>query len=198
MISSMNENEKYLWLEDRDENSWVAGKLNIILAKIHEVKENKYILHAFLNGEIIEYEVKKNNKSLREVAPSSLKEVEDLLKLTDVNEPILLHNIRYRFFNKKMYSFLGPNILISINQLNKDMNNVIQKNIFREKLSDLKVFKSSDPHLYQIAELSYNDVKSERKNQSIIISGESGSGKSDVTKKILKYLTICSKKTLVD
>jgi myosin heavy subunit len=48
------------------------------------------------------------------------------------------------------------------------------------------------PHLYLIAESSYRDMISDKKNQSIIISGESGSGKTESTKIILKYLASLS------
>lgn len=48
------------------------------------------------------------------------------------------------------------------------------------------------PHLYYIGEASYQDMITDKKNQSIIISGESGSGKTESTKIILKYLATVS------
>jgi len=46
-----------------------------------------------------------------------------------------------------------------------------------------------EPHLYKVAENSYQSLLETRRNQSIIISGESGSGKTESAKIILKYLT---------
>ncbi len=48
------------------------------------------------------------------------------------------------------------------------------------------------PHLYHIAEAAYEDMINEKKNQCIIISGESGSGKTQSTKIILKYFSVSS------
>lgn len=48
------------------------------------------------------------------------------------------------------------------------------------------------PHLYHLAEAAYQDMINEKKNQSLIISGESGSGKTQSTKIILKYLAVSS------
>lgn len=198
----MEDNGKFLWLEDQEEHGWIAGKINLILGKIHQDLENKYILHAYLNQEIIEYEVKKDHNCLKEVQYSCLKEVDDLLKLGELSEQNLLHNTRIRFYNNKIYSFIGPNILISVNPYkNLDIYNRNHINKFRQFYfslkNDPKLFISSEPHLFYIAEAAYQDVLCENKNQSIIITGESGSGKTEATKILLKYLAICSEISLV-
>lgn len=46
------------------------------------------------------------------------------------------------------------------------------------------------PHIYAIAEASYHDMVQDRENQSILITGESGAGKTENTKKVIQYLTM--------
>lgn len=50
------------------------------------------------------------------------------------------------------------------------------------------------PHLFAIAEDTYTSLRRYNKDQSILISGESGSGKSEATKLILQYLAAMTKK----
>ena len=52
----------------------------------------------------------------------------------------------------------------------------------------MAINEKPEPHLFMVAEDSYQDIFSDNKNQSIIISGESGSGKTEATKILLKYL----------
>ena len=57
--------------------------------------------------------------------------------------------------------------------------------------------KRPEPHLFMVAEESYQDMLIDNKNQSIIISGESGSGKTEATKLILCYLAKANTNFLV-
>ena len=45
------------------------------------------------------------------------------------------------------------------------------------------------PHIYAISDAAYHDMVQDRENQSILITGESGAGKTENTKKVIQYLT---------
>ena len=123
--------------------------------------------------------------------------VDDLLLLGDLDEQTLLHNTRVRFGKEKIYTFIGMPILIAVNPY-KHLNIYDDKTISLYKKYFLKLktnpnnSDSPTPHLYHIGEAAYQDMLNEKKNQSIIISGESGSGKTQSTKIILKYLAVSS------
>ena len=154
-------------------------------------------MHANINNDIIEYEIKKGEIDMLEVHTSCLEGVDDLLCLGDFNEPTLLQNTRARFYQNKIYSFIGSPILISVNpykRLDIYCDNFIRyfRDFFMKMKQDSTLLQSSVPHLYYVAEAAYQEMIAEKKNQSIIISGESGSGKTESTKIILKYLAVAS------
>jgi myosin heavy subunit len=88
-------------------------------------------------------------------------------------------------------------ILIAVNPYKHlkiyDDNHISKyKKFFLKLKNNPNSTENPNPHLYHIGEAAYQDMLCEKKNQSIIISGESGSGKTQSTKIILKYLAVSS------
>ncbi|CAJ1423783.1 unnamed protein product, partial [Effrenium voratum] len=126
------------------------------------------------------------------VDPACLTGVDDLLTLGDFNEPALLHNIRVRYEEDKIYTGIGMPILISVNPYQN-----IPGLYSPETMRQYKRFASKAAsqtggglpiHLYSVADAAFRAMLSEKANQSIIISGESGAGKTEATKRMLAYL----------
>lgn len=113
--------------------------------------------------------------------PDILDEVEDLVLLSYLNEPSVLYNLRHRYSHDMIYSKAGP-ILVAINPF-KDIQLYGSEYItaYRQKLVD-------SPHVYATADAAYNKMMSDKVNQSIILSGESGAGKSETAKIVMQYL----------
>ena len=126
------------------------------------------------------YKLEKRNKddsSFELYSSEDNETIYNLSYLKFINIPTILHVLNLRYNTNKIYTYNG-NVLISINPFKKIEN--LYKNIDNSINLDI-------PHIYSIAEIAYRSV--EKQNQSILVSGESGSGKTENTKYILKYLS---------
>ncbi|CAI2322616.1 unnamed protein product [Caenorhabditis sp. 36 PRJEB53466] len=114
----------------------------------------------------------------------SLTSVEDNCGLMHLNEATLLNNCRLRYLNKNIYSYVAS-ILISINPYQQIDNLYSNETIkqYRGKSIGLK-----PPHIFAIADNAYREMRRSKVSQSIIVSGESGAGKTESQKAILKFL----------
>jgi myosin protein heavy chain len=122
------------------------------------------------------------------VDPQQLgQECNNLANCDQINEGTILYHVKDRFTRGTIYTNVG-NILISINPyraLDIYDNNV--KGVIWDKINSSK--ESTIPHIYQIAASSLHTLYKTNKSQSILISGESGSGKTEATKKILEFIS---------
>ncbi|VDM56347.1 unnamed protein product [Angiostrongylus costaricensis] len=101
-----------------------------------------------------------------------------------LNEGTLLNNCRQRYFKKQIYTYVA-NILISINPYEEidDLYSTDTINKYRGKS-----LGQMPPHVYAVADKAYRDMRRNKESQSIIVSGESGAGKTESQKAILRYL----------
>uniref|UniRef100_A0A8K9WXM3 Myosin IXA n=1 Tax=Oncorhynchus mykiss TaxID=8022 RepID=A0A8K9WXM3_ONCMY len=113
----------------------------------------------------------------------------DLCCLPELNERSLLDNLRSRFRQERIYTYVGS-ILIVINpfQFLPIYNPKYVKMYDNHALGDL------EPHIYAVADVAYHAMLQRRRNQCIVISGESGSGKTQSTNFLIHHLTALSQK----
>jgi len=123
---------------------------------------------------------------------ASLARTEDDLTLLDsLDEGLIIHNIRERFVNsQKIYTWIGT-ILISINPYEIFPIYGLQ-NIDDYKNRGNRVL---DPHVYVVADNALKPLLEYGENHSILISGESGAGKTWNTKQCLSYITETTQRT---
>uniref|UniRef100_A0A672SL03 Unconventional myosin-IXa-like n=1 Tax=Sinocyclocheilus grahami TaxID=75366 RepID=A0A672SL03_SINGR len=115
--------------------------------------------------------------------------VDDLCALPDLNERTLLENLRGRFRQEKIYTYVGG-ILIVVNPF-KFLPIYNPKYV---KMYDKQRLGKLEPHIYAVADVAYHAMLQRRRNQCIVISGESGSGKTQSTNFLIHHLTALSQK----
>ncbi|MCJ8736085.1 hypothetical protein PDJAM_G00254800 [Pangasius djambal] len=121
--------------------------------------------------------------------PPAGRHAADLCTLPDLNEQTLLENLRSRFKQEKIYTYAGG-ILIVVNPF-KFLPIYNPKYV---KMYDNHQLGKLEPHIYAIADAAYHAMLQRRRNQCIVISGESGSGKTQSTNFLIHHLTALSQK----
>ncbi|XP_029399431.1 unconventional myosin-VI isoform X5 [Mus pahari] len=115
----------------------------------------------------------------------SKKDVEDNCSLMYLNEATLLHNVKVRYSKDRIYTYVA-NILIAVNPY-FDIPKIYSSDTIKSYQG--KSLGTMPPHVFAIADKAFRDMKVLKMSQSIIVSGESGAGKTENTKFVLRYLT---------
>lgn len=108
----------------------------------------------------------------------------DNCELMFLNEATLLHNIRNRYYKDKIYTYVA-NILIAVNPY-KEIKQLYTPATIKQYNG--KSLGELPPHVFAIADKAIRDMRVLKLSQSIIVSGESGAGKTESTKYLLRYL----------
>uniref|UniRef100_A0A8C3ABJ4 Myosin Ic, paralog a n=1 Tax=Cyclopterus lumpus TaxID=8103 RepID=A0A8C3ABJ4_CYCLU len=112
--------------------------------------------------------------------------VQDFVLLEKYNsEAALIENLRRRFGENLIYTYIGS-VLVSVNPY-KELEMYSKQQM--ERYRGVSFYEIS-PHIYALSDNTYRAMRTERKDQCIMISGESGAGKTEASKKILLYYTV--------
>ncbi|XP_036384291.1 unconventional myosin-Vb isoform X3 [Megalops cyprinoides] len=179
----MSVNELYtkytrVWIPDPEE-VWKAAEI------IKDYKEGDPILHLKLEDEsTLEYPIGPKHNQLPFLRnPDILVGENDLTALSYLHEPAVLHNLRVRFLESNhIYTYCGI-VLVAINPYE-------QLQIYGEEVINAysgQNMGDMDPHIFAVAEEAYKQMARDEKNQSIIVSGESGAGKTVSAKYAMRY-----------
>uniref|UniRef100_A0A7N9CQ07 Unconventional myosin-Vb n=1 Tax=Macaca fascicularis TaxID=9541 RepID=A0A7N9CQ07_MACFA len=167
-----------VWIPDPDE-VWRSAELT------KDYKEGDKSLQLRLEDEtILEYPIDVQRNQLPFLRnPDILVGENDLTALSYLHEPAVLHNLKVRFLESNhIYTYCGI-VLVAINpyeQLPIYGQDVIYA-YSGQNMGDM------DPHIFAVAEEAYKQMARDEKNQSIIVSGESGAGKTVSAKYAMRY-----------
>ncbi|CAH2059870.1 unnamed protein product [Thlaspi arvense] len=162
----------HVWVEDQ-ELAWINGEVT-------EIKgTNATILTA--NGKTIVASISSVYPKDTEAPPAG---VDDMTKLAYLHEPGVLHNLACRFSLNEIYTYTG-NILIAVNPFQR-LPHLYSVHMMEQYKG--AAFGELSPHLFAVADTSYRAMINEARSQSILVSGESGAGKTETTKMLMRYL----------
>uniref|UniRef100_A0A8C2ZHH2 Myosin-7B n=1 Tax=Cyclopterus lumpus TaxID=8103 RepID=A0A8C2ZHH2_CYCLU len=122
---------------------------------------------------------------IQQMNPPKYDMIEDMAMLTHLNEASVLHNLRTRYSAWMIYTYSGL-FCVTVNPY---------KWLPVYTAPVVAAYKGkrryeSPPHIYAVADNAYNDMLRNRENQSMLITGESGAGKTVNTKRVIQYFAI--------
>uniref|UniRef100_A0A672HHU6 Myosin XVIIIAb n=1 Tax=Salarias fasciatus TaxID=181472 RepID=A0A672HHU6_SALFA len=115
--------------------------------------------------------------------PPSLDRCEDLAALLYLNESSVMHCLRQRYGGNLIHCYAGPNLLV--------INPLSTPSMYSEKV--MHMFKGcrredTAPHIYSVAQSAYRNLLTTRQDQSVVLLGKSGSGKTTNCQHLVQYL----------
>jgi myosin heavy subunit len=119
-------------------------------------------------------------------------ELADLITLNELTENSVLHKLRMRFKKDAIYTSVSA-ILVSVNPF-KRLDIVSKPNL--ERFMKSRDLTKLEPHIWWVAKNAYEKMRKEGNNQSVLVAGESGAGKTEAAKEILRYVAASSNRAL--
>ena len=118
----------------------------------------------------------------------------DMVDIDELNHATLLQNLEARYNRDEIYTYVGP-IILAVNpfmNLNDKLYTDAQMDMYKTIIKSKTPYddkKSMPPHIWTITSLAYRQMIELKTKQAIVISGESGSGKTENAKRAMKFLT---------
>ncbi|XP_073519453.1 unconventional myosin-Ia isoform X2 [Phyllobates terribilis] len=115
--------------------------------------------------------------------------VGDMILLPTLNEDSLLQNLKERFKHDEIYTYIG-NVVISVNPY-KQLSIYTPEKVEEYRNCNLYQLK---PHIFAVADDAYQSLRDRDRDQCILITGESGAGKTEASKYVMSYVAaVCGK-----
>ncbi|XP_059449461.1 myosin-12 isoform X2 [Corylus avellana] len=172
----------HVWAED-PEDAWTDGEVIKINGRSATIITT--------NGKTIIADISCIYPKDTEAPPAG---VDDMTKLAYLHEPGVLHNLDCRFALNEIYTYTG-NILIAVNPFRR-LPHLYDIHMMQQYKG--AAFGELSPHLFAVADTCYRAMINEQGSQSILVSGESGAGKTETTKMLMRYLAFMGGRSVTE
>ncbi|CAJ0581093.1 unnamed protein product, partial [Mesorhabditis spiculigera] len=172
---------------DNKTHTWVPDPEEGFLIATITVDESDQLTVTLPNGT----QKKLPREQCQEINPAKFEKTEDMSNLTMLNEASVLHNLRQRYRNMMIYTYSGLFCVF--------VNPYKMLPIYTDSVAKMYVNRrraEMPPHLFAVADEAFRNMISEHENQSMLITGESGAGKTENTKKVISYFAMIGAATL--
>ncbi|KAJ8368403.1 hypothetical protein SKAU_G00084310 [Synaphobranchus kaupii] len=164
-----------VWLVHKDGFSLAT----LVKTDVGDVPEGKLKIKLEHDGTVLEVD----EDDVEKANPPSFDRVEDLASLLYLNESSVMHSLRQRYGGNLIHTHAGPNMVV--------INPLSAPSMYSEKV--MHMFKGcrredTAPHIYAVAQSAYRSLLTTRQDQSIVLLGRSGSGKSTNCQHLVQYL----------
>ncbi|PAV91412.1 hypothetical protein WR25_06397 isoform A [Diploscapter pachys] len=166
---------------DSKKNIWIADPEDGFIAA--EIKSSKGDTHVVVTAKGVEKTIKKDDA--QQMNPPKFEKTEDMANLTFLNDASVLNNLRQRYYSMMIYTYSGLFCVV--------INPYKRLPIYTESVAKMYLGKRRNempPHLFAVSDEAYRNMVNDHENQSMLITGESGAGKTENTKKVISYFAM--------
>ncbi|TKR60640.1 hypothetical protein L596_027858 [Steinernema carpocapsae] len=166
------DSKKNVWIPDNEEG-FVAA----------EIKSAKGDQVTVVTSKGVEKVLKKDET--QQMNPPKFEKTEDMANLTFLNDASVLHNLKQRYYSMMIYTYSGLFCVV--------INPYKRLPIYTESVCKMFIGRRRNempPHLFAVSDEAYRNMVNDHENQSMLITGESGAGKTENTKKVISYFAI--------
>ncbi|KAF3694929.1 Unconventional myosin-X Unconventional myosin-10 [Channa argus] len=167
---------------------WLRHKEQLLPSTVSSCDDSSLVLTTDYGKVICVQKVELNREMVYPMHPSSVHGVEDMSTLAELHEAAIMHNLFLRYQKDNIYTNIGS-ILAAVNpykQIAGLYDGTAVDLYSKHQMGELP------PHIFAVANECYRCLWKRHDSQCVLISGESGAGKTESTKLLLKFLSVMS------